>query len=168
MSDCGLRIANCGLTERQPGKQGPALMRKRNSEDAWPAFDAPLLQEISAAFLRRRKPLAHKAEASCEREFSESKSKTFERLNIDLRIGPQRRRVRLSVWSDGAMWLCVWVDAPGRGAKRRYKDRFHGDVRDVSSERLVGLIESTLSQPALEWQELRNLWAQVHPYDERL
>ena len=64
--------------------------RKPADMNNWPAFDAPLLQDVSVAFLRRRKTLRYGAGLACEREFSEDTQGTLERLNLDLRRGHVR------------------------------------------------------------------------------
>jgi hypothetical protein len=82
----------------------------------WPTFESPLLREIAAAFLRRRKAIAYPGGLSCEREFSESAVGAVERLNIEA------GDLRLSAWSDGAMWLAVCVRGFGRGVGWAFKD----------------------------------------------
>jgi hypothetical protein len=128
----------------------------------WPSFDAPLLREIAAAFLRRRKAIAYHYGLSCEREFSESAAGAVERLNLEA------GDLRLSAWSDGVMWLAVCVRGFGRGAGWAFKDTFHGDVRDVSAEALVAMVEATLAlpfgaNPDKERELLRGVWARVRP-----
>jgi hypothetical protein len=130
----------------------------------WPAFDTPLLQDVAAAFTRRRKAIAYQAGLSCTRELSESASGTVERLNLDLCAGS----VRLSVWADGLMWLGVSVRRCGRHAGWLFQDGFHGDVQDVSAETLVSMVEATLSvrfggDRASERQQLREIWSRVRP-----
>ena len=133
---------------------------------AWPTFDAPLLQDISAAFQLRRKAIAYQAGLCCQRDCSESATGAVERLNLDFHAG----HTRLSVWADGVMWLAVHVRRFGRGAGWAFKDAFHGDVRDVSPEALVGMMETTLSLPLGDTesgcgqQQLRSVWARVRPY----
>jgi hypothetical protein len=130
----------------------------------WPAFDAPLLQGVAAAFALRRKAIAYHTGLSCTREFSESAAGAVERLNFDLRRGG----VRLSVWADGLMWLGVCVRARGRSAGWAFRDSFHGTICDISAEALVRMLEATLalrlgSDPAGERQQLREVWACVRP-----
>jgi hypothetical protein len=131
----------------------------------WPTFDASLLQGVAAAFLRRRKAIAYQAGLSCGREFSESAAGgAIERLNLDI----PDVNLRLSVWADGVMWFRICVPGLGPNAGWAFKDRFHGDVGDVSAEALVEMVEATLglrlgSDPASELLQLRRLWARVHP-----
>jgi hypothetical protein len=122
-----------------------------------------LLRGIAAAFLRRRKAIACHAGLSCEREFNESAAGAVERLNLEA------GDLRLSAWSDGAMWLAVCVRGFGRSATWAFKDTFHGDVQDVSAETLVGMVEATLALPfgtdaVKEREHLRGVWARVSPY----
>jgi hypothetical protein len=129
----------------------------------WPTFDAPLLREIAVAFTRRRKAIAYHSGLSCERAFSESATGAVERLNIET------GDLRLSAWSDGVIWLAVYVPGFGRGAGWAFKDAFHGDVQNVSAETLVGMVEATLAlsfgaDPEKEQQQLRGVWARVGPY----
>jgi hypothetical protein len=137
--------------------------RKSVTED-WPRFEAPLLQEIAAAFSRRRKAIAYSAGLSCTREFSESASGVVERLNLDLRAGD----LRVSVWADGLMWLGIAIPKLGRNAGWAFQDSFHGDTRDISPATLVAMVEATLlqqlgSDQIGERQRLRDLWMRVAP-----
>ena len=139
------------------------MKRKRADTSLWPTFDSPLLQGVGSAFLRRRKAVVYHAGLSCEREFSESATSALERLNLDA------GNLRLCIWSDGVMWLAVCVRGFGRGAGWAFKDTFHGDIQDVSAEVLVGLVEATLALPFgsdadNERQQLRVVWARVHPH----
>src|SRR5215510_7622571 len=102
--DCGLVVApfpEAGVAE-------VAVGRREAGSSEWPVFDAPLLGDVGAALLRRRKAIKYHARLACEREFSETADETFERLNLDLEclLGIQ---LRLSVWADGIMWLSVCV-----------------------------------------------------------
>jgi hypothetical protein len=138
-------------------------VKRESTTGDWPTFDAPLLREIAAAFLRRHKAIAYHVGLSCDREFSESVAGAVERLNLDA------GDLRLSVWSDGVMWLAVCVRGFGRNAGWAFKDAFHGDVQDVSAEALVGMVETTLAlpfgaEPDKERQQLRGVWARVRPY----
>jgi hypothetical protein len=128
-------------------------------------FDSPLLADIAAAFLRRRKAIAYRAGViTCGREFSESVAGTFERLNLDLR----GKHLRISVWSDGCLWVSVCVRAAGRNAGWAFRDAFHGDAGDVSATALVGMVEATLklplgADPMVDREQLRTVWRRVHP-----
>ncbi len=129
----------------------------------WPTFDAPLLRGIAAALQRRRKAIAYRSGLSCGREFTESAAAAVERLNLEAGA------LRLCIWADGVMWLAVCVRGCGRGAGWSFKETLHGDVQDVSAEVLVGLVEATLalrlgSDPQREREELRAVWARVHPH----
>lgn len=142
--------------------------RKQVESTAWPVFDSPLLLEIAAAVLRRRKAIAYNTRASgglsCTREFSETEAGTFERLNVDI----WGWHLRLSVWADGVLWLSLCVLAAGRNAGWAFQDAFHGDAGDVSAATLVTMIESTLAlrlgtEQAAEREQLRAVWSRVHP-----
>jgi hypothetical protein len=130
----------------------------------WPAFDSPLLRDVAAAFLSRRKALRYQAGLSCGRDFSETAGGVWERFNLDLRGG----HVRLSVWADGSLWLSVCVAGRGRHTGWSFQDSFHGGMSDVSARALVGMVEATLAlpfgeDPPRERERLRELWARVHP-----
>jgi hypothetical protein len=142
--------------------------RKQDGTTAWPVFDSPLLTEIAAAFLGRRKAIAYKtrtsSDLSCTREFSETQTGTHERLNLDIRGG----HLRLSVWADASLWLSVCVRAAGRNAGWGFQDAFHGDAGDASAATLVSMIEATLelslgTDQAAEREQLRAVWSRVHP-----
>jgi hypothetical protein len=139
--------------------------RKSTETGDWPAFDAPLLRDIAAAFRRRRKALRYRAGLACGREFSESADGTFERLNLDLTGGG----LRLSAWADGCLWVSVCVRATGRNAGWAFRDAFHGDAGDVSAATLVGMVEATLglplgAGPVAGREQLRAVWRRVHPH----
>jgi hypothetical protein len=84
---------------------------------------------------------------------------------LDLEAGS----LRLSAWSDGAIWLGVCVRGFGPSGGWAFKDTFHGHVGDVSAEALVGMVEATLALPfgadaVKEREHLRSVWARVRPY----
>jgi hypothetical protein len=138
--------------------------RRQAEARGWPAFDAPLLQDIATAFRSRSKSLRYRAGLCCCREFTEAADGAVERLVLDLRGG----HVRLSVWADGWMWLSVCVRAPGRNRGWDFKDEFGGDVRDLSGQALVGMVEATVrlrlgSDPGTEREQLRAVWRRVGP-----
>jgi hypothetical protein len=123
-----------------------------------------LLRDVASAFLSRRKALHYQAGLSCGREFSETAEGVWERLNLDFRGG----RMRLSVWADGGLWLCACVPGRGRHTGWSFLDSFHGDMRDVSAQALVGMVESALAlpfgkDPPRERERLRELWGRVRP-----
>jgi hypothetical protein len=145
------------------GDGGGLVVTRESVAGNWPTFDAPLLREIAAAFLRRRKAIAYHTGLSCGREFTESGANTFERLNLEA------GGLRLSVWSDGVMWLAMCVRGTGRAGGWAFRDTFHGDVRDVSAEALVGMVQATLALPfgtdaVKEREQLRGVWSRVRPY----
>jgi len=139
--------------------------RKPTESSAWPAFDSPLLADIAAAFLRRRKAIAYRVgRVSCGREFSETAAGAHERLNLDIWGG----HFRLSVWADGCLWVSVCVPAAGRNAGWAFRDAFHGQAGDVSAATLVVMVEATLglaldADPAAGRERLRAVWQRVHP-----
>ncbi|MGH7171104.1 MAG: hypothetical protein ACRELG_12570 [Gemmataceae bacterium] len=138
-------------------------MKRESVAADWPTFGAPLLREIAAAFLRRRKAIAYHTGLACGREFSESAASSVERLNL------AAGALCLSFWSDGAMWLAVCVRRLGRGGGWAFQDTFHGDMRDVSAEALVGMVEATLALPfgadtVKEREQLRAVWSRVRPH----
>lgn len=129
----------------------------------WPTFEASLLQCIAEAFRVRRKAIAYHDGIICHREFCESGSGTYERLNVET------GGLRISVWSDGVMWLNVCVRAMGRNAGWVFKDTFHGDIQGVLVKELVEMVETTLALQLgadTEQQTLRAVWARVHPFQE--
>jgi hypothetical protein len=131
----------------------------------WPTFEAPVLQNVAAAFRRRRKAIAYQTSLSCDREFSESAAGAIERLNLD--ADP----LRLSVWADGVVWVSVCVRGAGRNAGWAFKDGFHGSALDLSAETLVGMVEATLSlqfgtEQDREREQLRAVWARIAPYTQ--
>ena len=145
---------------------------KRNRADEvslWPTFDSTLLQEVVSAFARRRKAIRYKSGLSCEREFSETGSGAWERLNVDLQ--PGIGDLRLSVWEDGVMWLRLCMPGTGRNSGWAFMDEFHGSINDISPETVVAMIENTIAEPfraessaPMEYRErLRMIWGRVQP-----
>jgi hypothetical protein len=143
------------------------MMKRAAVTEQWPAFDAPLLQGIAAAFARRRKAIAYHSSLTCTREMSESTSEVIERLNLDLRSDS----LRLSVWADGDLWLRLCRRAAGRNAGWAFMDHFYGDAQVVPVEALVGMVERTLAlrigtDPPSERQQLRAIRASIGPYED--
>jgi hypothetical protein len=149
------------------------MKRKRPDEPPGPTFDAPLLQAVAGALLRRRKAIRYQAGWSCEREFSETDAGVSERLNLDLHPGDGD--LRLSVWADGLLWLRLCVAGPGRNSGWAFLHSFSGSVLDVAPETLVGMIEATLAEPFLAGQSdptayrerLHTIWKRVQPCPDR-
>ncbi|HJZ92675.1 MAG TPA: hypothetical protein VKE40_17500 [Gemmataceae bacterium] len=130
----------------------------------WPTFDSPPLRDIAAAFHRRRKAIAYKAELSCERELTETAAGALERFNLDL----GRRHVRLSVWADGTLWFSICIPGKGPISGWAFKDRFYGTAKGISGGTLVGMLEATLAQPfgadpTAGRDQLREIWKRVGP-----
>jgi hypothetical protein len=121
------------------------MKHERTGVSHWPAFDSSLLQDVAAAFLRRRKAIRYQAALSCEREFSETAHAVLERLNLDVR--PGRGDLRLTIWEDGVMWLRLCVANRGRNTGWAFNDQFHGVIHDLSPEALVVMVEATIAEP---------------------
>jgi hypothetical protein len=142
-------------------------MVKRTTGTAhWPAFDAPLLQDVVAAFARRRKAIAYHTDLTCTRELCESASGIIERFNLDLRSDS----LRLSVWADGTLWLRLCHRGLGRNTGWAFIDHFYGNAQVVPAAALVSMVEQTLglqigTEPASERQQLRAIWTGVGPYE---
>jgi hypothetical protein len=142
--------------------------RHVNSSD-WPRLDAPLLREVSAAFLQRRKAIRYRAGLSCERESSETSTGAFERLNLNLQ--PGSGQLRLGVWEDGKLWLCLSRSGRGRYNGWAFMDHFYGHIHDVSPATLVRMVEATIAEPfhlvhsdPNEYRaKLRKTWSRVNP-----
>jgi hypothetical protein len=141
--------------------------RKGLSPDGWPEFEAPLLREVAAAFLRRRKTLAYHAALSCRKEFAEGSDGVRERLDL-VRQGVLGGIVQLSVWADGEVWVSVCVRGRGRNSGWAFADSFNGTALDVSAATLVGMVGATAAlrfgpDPPAERERLRLVWARVSP-----
>jgi hypothetical protein len=142
-------------------------MGKRTTvTEHWPVFDAPLLQAVVAAFKRRRKAIAYHTNLTCTREFCESSSEVIERLNLDLRSNS----LRLSVWTDGVLWVRLCRRGLGRNTGWAFMDHFYGDAQIVPAEALVAMVEQTLGLPigtelASEREQLRAIWTSIEPYE---
>jgi hypothetical protein len=88
--------------------------RKATTTD-WPTFDDPLLSDVAAAFLRRRKALGYHAALCCRREFAEEAQGTSERLDFTCRsvLGVI---IQLSVWVGGCLRVAVHIQGKGRNS----------------------------------------------------
>jgi hypothetical protein len=130
---------------------------------AWPGFDSSFLGDIASAVQRRGKAIRYQTRLSCEREWEERTDGTWERMNLDLVSHVQ---VRLSVWSDGIMWLRVCQAGPRRSGGWKFLDRLAGDVRLLPPSEVAERLEATLAlcsspHPANFSQRLRGLWKAV-------
>jgi hypothetical protein len=137
-------------------------MKRKPVVPNWPVFDAALLQEVSAAFLRRRKAIAYEAGLTCVRDFSESATRVTERLSL------VSGHTQLAVWADGGLWVGVFVRGQGRNSGWAFRDVFYGDMLDVSAETLVGMLEATRllcywPEQDCKRERLRRIWSRVRP-----
>ena len=145
------------------------MKRKRTPSSQEPDFNSPQLREIAEAFLQRGKAIRYKAGFKLEREFTETRESTSERLNLDLE---DDGLLRLSVWEDGEMWFGISVRAPGRNQGWAFQDNFHGSVLDVAAQTLVVMVEQSLAAgfrtgitDRVEYREqLRLVWSRVRPH----
>jgi hypothetical protein len=143
------------------------MKRPKANRSNWPEFDSPVLQAVAEAFQRRRKALRYQAKLSCEREFSEMPTGTFERIIFDLK--PRNGKLRLSVWEDGEMCISLCVRGDSRKGAWAFADQFHGGIHDVSPATLLAMVEATLADPfqpgvsdIVEYREsLRRIWKRV-------
>ncbi|MCI0457976.1 MAG: hypothetical protein L0Z62_13505 [Gemmataceae bacterium] len=131
----------------------------------WPAFDAPLLQAVVAAFLSRRKAIRYHGPLSCEREFNETEDRTYERLNLDYE---GQGKLRLSVWEDGAVWVRACIAGAGSHGGWSFLDSFHGQPHRLAPADLVEKFEATIllcggGEVPDRSERLRRLWRAVDP-----
>ena len=112
---------------------------------AVPDFESTRLWDIAIAVARRRKAIRHHGSLECSRAVEE-----YERLNLDF-TGTSRYRVRLSIWSDAAVWLGITKPGPSGWA---YCDEFHSRLGDFTPQHVVELFEQTVHSPT----EARTFW----------
>jgi hypothetical protein len=137
-------------------------MKRDPAAPNWPTFDAPLLRDVSSAFLRRRKAIAYHTGLTCSRNFTESATGAVERLHL------VSGHLQLAVWEDGGLWVGAFIRGLSRNAGWAFQDAFHGDMLDVSAGALVGMFEASGLLPY--WPEsedkrerLRAVWSRIRP-----
>lgn len=134
---------------------------------AWPSFDAPLLESISQAFLGRQDTAKQRYSSFLmSREVEDSDAEPPERLNVDTAFTGLKRPVsiRLSVWPDGALWFRACE--PGKRGWA-FLLAFQGQLPGPHSSELVRLFEETtvhLSARTGDAEErVLRLWSGVSP-----
>jgi hypothetical protein len=109
----------------------------------WPEFAAPVLREVAAAFLRRRKAIRYHGRLTCGQDVSETATGSYERLNLDF-DGLLGLQLRLCLWEDGVLWVRACVRRPGTNRGWAFLDHFYGDWRDLAPAELVTKFEATI------------------------
>ena len=67
-----------------------------------PLFESALLHDVASAIERRGKSIRYRGCLECSRAVEAP----FERLNVNF-ASSVYGDIRLSIWSDGRLWLCV-------------------------------------------------------------
>jgi len=115
---------------------------------AVPDFESDLLWQVAIAVARRGKAIRYHGSLECSRAVED-----HERLNLDY-TSCLRFRVRLSIWSDGALWLGITKPGPSRTGGWAYCDEFHSRVRNLTPQDVAARFEQTVQSPT----EARSLW----------
>ena len=115
---------------------------------AVPDFESDVLWDIAIAIARRGKAIRRRGTLELSRA-----SEEVERLNLDF-TGSSRFQVRLSVWSDGALWLGVTKPGPRRVGGWDYRDEFHSRLTSLGPQDVVERFEQTIQSPT----EVRTFW----------
>jgi hypothetical protein len=128
----------------------------------WPEFAAPVLRDVAAAFLRRRKAIRYHGRLGCGRDFSETATGSHERLDLDF-DGLLGLRLRLCLWEDGTLWLRACLRRPGRNQGWAFCDHFDADWHDLAAAEVVAKFEATMllcsgAAPVEGNDRLRALW----------
>ena len=112
-------------------------------------FESALLRQIADGFERRGKAIRYHGELECSRAVEDS----IERLNVDFTaiVGC---RVRLSVWSDGVLWLGITEPGPRRTGGWAYRNEFHSHLDSLDACSVVERFEQTIHSP----RQARGFW----------
>ena len=114
-----------------------------------PLFESSLLHEIATAIELRSKAIRYHGHLACSRETEESR----ERLNVDF-SDSFRRHVRLSIWTDGQLWLCVTQPGPNRTGGWALNHELRSHIAEFDGEEVCRRFEQTIHEPA----EARTFW----------
>jgi hypothetical protein len=106
-------------------------------------FISVLLQNLAEAIELRGKAIRYHGILSVSRLIEEP----GERLNVDI-TAILGHRVRLSVWSDGAIWLNVNKPGPRRAGGWEYNRKLRGQIEKECPAEIVSRLESTIAFPA--------------------
>jgi hypothetical protein len=115
---------------------------------AVPDFESDVLWDIAIAVARRAKAIRSSGTLELSRDVEE-----FERLNLDF-TGSSGFHVRLSIWSDGALWLGVTKPGPNRAGGWDHRDEFRSRLTGLGPHDVVERFEQTIQSPT----EARTFW----------
>ena len=112
-------------------------------------FESALLREIASAVERRGKAIRYHGDLECSRAVEDS----IERLNVDF-AAILGFRVRLSIWSDGVLWLGITKPGPKSTGGWAYRDEFHSHLDSLDAHGVVERFEQTIHSPT----QARGFW----------
>lgn len=115
---------------------------------AVPDFESDVLWDIAIAVARRGKAIRKWGTIESSRAVDE-----FERFNLDF-SGISRFNVRLSIWSNGALWVGVTKPGPSRTGGWGYRTEFHSRLTGLGPADIVERFEQTIQSPT----EVRTFW----------
>jgi hypothetical protein len=118
---------------------------------AVPHLESDLLWEVAVAVARRGKAIRYHGSLDFSRAVED-----YERLNLDY-TSSLRFRVRLSIWSDGALWLGITKPGPSRTGGWGYCDEFHSRLGDLVAQDVAERFEQTIHSPT----EARSFWPAI-------
>ena len=107
-----------------------------------PLFESAALHEIASAIEQRGKAIRYHGRLECSRAIEQP----FERLNLDF-DGLLRAHVRVSVWSDGQLWLCVTQPGPRRTGGWEFYAEFRSHVAELDGSDFCRRFELTINNP---------------------
>ncbi len=144
------------LTQMDDHLRGPVIAGVRRIQaitqmktPAPSTFESELLREIASAVERRGKAIRYHGRLKYSRFFENS----IERINLDF-AGILGFRVRLSIWSDGVLWLGITKPGPRRIGGWAYRDEFHSHVDSLDTNAFVERFEQTIHSPT----QARSIW----------
>lgn len=145
-----------GWAGRSRGTFAPAS-RSRES----PHVVSAELKSVADAFRRKSKSLGYADDWTCEHTMEGG-----ERLDIDFDVSRGATSVRLSFWSDGAMWVRAARRADGANAGWAFVWAFHGRWTAVRTAQLVEIYEASrlhLVPSATSESAFLDVWSPVLP-----
>ena len=113
---------------------------------------AALLHDIASAIERRGKAIRYHGRLECSRAVEAP----LERLNVDY-DGLLSTHVRVSIWSDGQLWLCVTQPGPRRTGGWELYDEFRSHVAEFDGADVSQRFEQTIHSPT----RARDFWPHV-------
>ncbi len=121
-----------------------------------PLFESALLHDIASAIERRGKSIRYHGSLMCSRAVEAP----FERLNVDVEsiLGWS---IRLSIWSDGHLWLCVRELGSKSTGRRSKSVEIRSHVAEFDGFEVCKRFKQTINDRA----RVRDFWPNFSNHD---